>query len=236
MTDIRPRVWCAMAGPVAIIVALIGWLIAGILPKPPAADLSAEATVAFYTDNPTMVRAGITIAIFGLSGLGILSAAIAVRLLGAEGRHPVLSFTQLVAGTVTWVLLIFPMIIMNVAAFRPERSPELTVMLTDLAWIAFVPPVAPFVVQNVCIAAVIMMDNRETPVFPRWVAYVNLWVAFLFLPGVLSYFFHSGPFAWQGIFSFWLALTAYATWAFIMGFTLRRILRQEAFVHGGVSA
>jgi hypothetical protein len=169
----------------------------------------------------------VTLSIFGVSGVGILVAAVTIQLLKAEGRSPTLSFVQLVAGTVTWVLLLIPLVLMNVAAFRPDRSPEMTVMLNDMAWLLFVPPVAPFVVQNVAIALAILRDREDHPILPRWVAYANLWIAFLFLPGALPYFFKGGPFAWQGIFSFWLALTSYAAWAFIMGFSIRAAVRKE---------
>lgn len=224
----QTHIWSAMAGPIAIAFALVGWLIAGVLPKPPAADLDPADLVAFYADAPATFQAGVTLSIFGISGMGILVAAITIQLLKAEGPSPTLSFVQLISGTVTWVLLLVPLVIMNVAAFRPDRSPELTVMLNDLAWLLFIPPVAPFVVQNVAIALVILRDRVDDPILPRWVAYANLWVAFLFLPGVLSYFFKGGPFAWQGIFSFWLALTAYASWAVIMGFSIRAAIRKEA--------
>ncbi|MEV0110022.1 hypothetical protein AB0H42_27305 [Nocardia sp. NPDC050799] len=94
---------------------------------------------------------------------------------------------------------------------------------------------APFVVQNIAIALVVLRDRAERPILPRWVAYANLWVAFLFLPGVLSYFFKSGPFAWQGLFSFWLALSSYAAWAFIMGFALRKALLEEYAAAGSAA-
>lgn len=227
----RIRILCAWAGPAAIIGALIGWLIAGILPVPPAASLTADQVVDFYGTNPTAVRVGLLIAILSLSGVGALVAVIATTMLSMEGRHPVLTFLQLVSGAVTWTLLIVPLVIMNVAAFRPERSPELTLMLNDLAWILFIPPVGPFVVQNIAIGAAILLDKGATPVLPRWVGYVNLWVGFLFLPGTLAYFFTDGPFAWQGIFSFWLALAAYALWAFVMGFSIRAAIRREPAEH-----
>jgi hypothetical protein len=39
---------------------------------------------------------------------------------------------------------------------------------------------------------------------PRWVGYTSIWVGVLSLPGVVIPFFKSGPFAWNGIFAFWL--------------------------------
>lgn len=226
----RVHRWCALAGPVAIVVALVGWLVAGILPRPPASDLTPAEVVDFYTGNAVALKAGLALSVFGVSGMGVLSAALTVQLLKAEGRTPILSFVQLVSGTVTWVLLVVPLVIMIVAGFRVDRSPDLVVLLHDLAWLLFVPPVAPFVVQNVAIAGVILGDTTDRPVLPRWVGYANLWVAFLFLPGVLSYFFLSGPFAWAGVFAFWLALSAYAAWAFIMGLTLRSALAAQALL------
>lgn len=223
----RIRLICAWAGPAGIVGALIGWLIAGVLPVPPAASLTADQIVDFYTVNPTATRTGLLIAILALSGIGALVAVIAITMLSMEGRNPILSFLQLVAGAVTWVLLIVPLVIMQVATFRPDRAPELTLMLNDLAWILFIPPVGPFVVQNVAIGAAILLDRSAVPVLPRWIGYLNLWVAFLFLPGTLSYFFTGGPFAWQGIFSFWLALSAYALWAFVMGFSIRAAIKRE---------
>lgn len=223
----RTQELCALAGPAAIVVALVGWLVAGVLPFPPAADDSTAEIVAFYGENPTAVRAGLALAVLGLSGIGALVAVISLRMVQMPGQSPVMAFLQLVSGAVTWVMLIVPLVIMNVASFRPDRSPELTVTLNDLAWILFIPPVGPFLTQNVAIAVAVLSDRSPDPVLPRWVGFANLWVGFLFLPGLLAYFFKSGPFAWQGIFSFWLALAAYASWAFIMGFTVRAGLRHE---------
>jgi hypothetical protein len=222
------QIACALAGPVAIIGALIGWLIAGVLPIPPAADLSADQVVDFYSRNPVAMQAGLALAIVALGGIGALTAVIGTRMLRMEGQTPVLTFVQLIAGSVTWVMLIVPLVIMIVASFRPERSPEITMTLNDLAWLLFVPPVGPFLVQNAAIAIAILTDRSAEPVLPRWVAYTNLWIAFLFLPGILAYFFKSGPFAWHGIFAFWLALSAYAAWAFVMGLTVRRSILREA--------
>ncbi len=116
---------------------------------------------------------------------------------------------------------------MNVAAFRPDRAPELTVTLTDLAWILFVTPIGPFIAQNLAVAGAVLTDRASTPVFPRWVGYANLWIALLFCPAGLAYFFKGGPFAWQGIFAFWLGLVMYSAWLVVMFITVRRAIRTE---------
>jgi hypothetical protein len=60
------------------------------------------------------------------------------------------------------------------------------------------------------------------------VAYVNFWVAFSFIPDPLAFFFHSGPFAWRGIFIFWLALTTYSIFLVVMGLTLRKAIKESS--------
>ncbi|MDT5390662.1 MAG: hypothetical protein QOE04_4303, partial [Mycobacterium sp.] len=106
------------------------------------------------------------------------------------------------------------------------RSPELTMTLNDIAWLLFITPIAPFIIQNVAIGVAILNDKRQT--LPRWVGYVNFWIAFSFIPDPLAFFFHSGPFAWRGIFIFWLALTTYSVFLVVMGLTLRKAIRESA--------
>ena len=59
-------------------------------------------------------------------------------------------------------------------------------------------------IQCLSIAAAIL-NKADQDVFPRWLGYFNVWVAVLLLPAVLLPFFKHGPFAWHGIFEFWLA-------------------------------
>ncbi|RUP27254.1 MAG: hypothetical protein EKK51_27645, partial [Mycolicibacterium sp.] len=106
-------------------------------------------------------------------------------------------------------------------SFRPDRNPEITVTLNDIAWLLFLTPIAPFMIQNIIIGMTILRDPLSR--VPRWVGYVNFWVAASFVPDVLAFFFHSGPLAWNGILVFWLALTTYAVFLVVMGLTMRNV-------------
>jgi hypothetical protein len=88
------------------------------------------------------------------------------------------------------------MLIMAIAGFRPDRDPEITVMLNDLSWLLFITPIAPFIIQNLAIAAAALRGDGS--VLPRWLGYLNCWIGFTFSFDVLAYAFHSGPFAWNG--------------------------------------
>jgi hypothetical protein len=213
---------CAWSGPATVVVALLGWLIAGVLPMPLGSDSTTAQVVDFYSHD-TRVLIGLVIASIGVSLVFPLIALIGVFMLRMEGRTPVLTFIQLITGAATGVLLLIPMLLMAVIAFRPDRNPELTVLMNDVAWLLFLTPIAPFMIQNAAIGTAILTDRRG--VLPRWVGYLNYWLALLFIPDPLAFFFHRGPFAWRGIFVFWLALAAYSVFLIVMGFVLAKAVR-----------
>jgi hypothetical protein len=215
---------CAWAGPATVVVALIGWLIAGVLPIPLGSESSVEQVVDFY--GHTRVLVGLVISSVGICLVFPLIAVIGVHMVRMEGRTPILTFLQLITGAATGVLLLLPMLLMAVIAFRPDRNPELTVTLNDIAWLLFITPIAPFMIQNVAIGVAILNDKRQT--LPRWVGYVNFWIALSFIPDPLAFFFHSGPFAWRGIFIFWLALTTYSIFLVVMGVMLHKAVKESA--------
>ncbi len=101
-------------------------------------------------------------------------------------------------------------------------------MLNDLSWIFAVLPWPPAFMQNIAIAAAILTDKSANPIFPRWVAYMNIWVSLAYIPGGLLPFFKSGPFAWNGILVFWLAGSVFIIWFVAMTvMLLKAIKRQE---------
>ena len=220
----RIQLLCAWSGPAVVVLTLIGFLIAGVLPLPLGPDDTTEKVVNFY-GHDTRVAAGLVIATLGLCLVFPLIALIGVHMLRMEGRTPILTFLQLITGAATGVLLVMPMILMTIIPFRPDRSPELTVTLNDISWLLFLTPIGPFIIQNLAIGTAILSDR--TGILPRWVGYLNLWVALSFVPDVLAFFFHSGPFAWRGIFIFWLAFVAYAVFLIAMGLVLRKAVKDS---------
>ena len=122
----------------------------------------------------------------------------------------------------------FPVMILGVAAFRPERDPQITQALNDLAWLIIIPAFPTFIAQFLAIAFGIFQDTTPTPVFPRWAAYFNAWAAVLFVPGGFAYFFRTGPFAWNGLLAFWVAAGAFFVWLLVMTWLTLRAINNEA--------
>lgn len=221
---------CGWCGPLTVAVASIGWLLAGVLPFPLGPSQSSTEVVSFYASG-VRVPMGLAVASVGLSLVIPLVAGVGYVMI-RQRASLLLALVQLVTGTVTAALLVASMLIMATAGFRPERSPEVTMALNDLSWLLFLTPVGPFVIQNVAIAAAAL--SSPTPLFPRWLGFLNLWVGFTFTFDVLAFAFKSGPFAWNGVFIFWLALTTYSIWLLAMGSSLRQLARNGSLT-GAVS-
>ncbi|MGR8948077.1 MAG: hypothetical protein ACU84Q_08525 [Gammaproteobacteria bacterium] len=206
------------------------WTVAGMFP-PTAPALGPEEVAAIYQAGAGQLRLGLLIGMISAAFTIPWIALIAIYMARAEGgRFPILSITQCVAGAVTVVILLFPFVFWTVAAYRPERSPELIQLFSDLGWMLIVMTFGPFFVQLVSIGLAILLDRNAQPIFPRWTAYFNIWVAVLFIPGALITFFESGPFAWNGILAFWLPLAVFFGWYFVMFAVLLKVIKEQEAV------
>jgi hypothetical protein len=205
---------------------------------PPLSPTSSPEEIAqFFVDHKLWVR-------FGIAG-GMLSAvlafpflaAIVLRIRRVEGRWGMLSITQLFAATVFVPALIFPLIVLAAAAFRPEfRSPEVTQALNDIFWLWFIGIVGTLVVQNVTLAIAAFVDRTEPPTFPRWYGYLNLWVATLSMPGCVVVVFNDGPLAWNGVFAFYIPGLVLVVWIFVTTAVMLRSISAEKSAEASVVA
>jgi len=224
----KTQIACAACGAGFVILFTLGWIIvAGLVPAP-SPSLDAAEIAAFYRADTGAIRFGMLIAMFSAALTIPWIAVIAIQMRRTEGDYPVLTVTQVVAGAATIFLLTLPVMIWTVAAFRPERAPELLMLLNDFGWIVLIMTFPPFFVQLVSIGLAIVSDKHDRPVFARWLGYFNIWVAILFMPGGLITFFKTGPFAWNGLLAFWLPLTVFFLWYIVMFFALVKAIRQPA--------
>lgn len=216
--------WCAPLYVLGILVGLV--LLARFIPPPPA-YLTADQVAALYQDHTLRIRIGLFLAMAFTSLLAPFSAVIAVQMMRREGHRPVLSMTQLVNGAIGSLVLLIAFMIMMAAAFDPTRPTEITKAIHDLGWLMLLLPFPPFCIQYVAIGLQILQDHSAQPLFPRWVAYFNFWIAISFIPTGLVGFFKIGPVTWHGVIGFWIPTISYATWFMVMFFVLRPAIRKD---------
>ena len=184
-----------------------------------------DEVASLHQTDFTGIRVGMVIAMFGALMAMPLGATNAYLISRIEGFFGPLSILQVMGAVGMAVLTFYPPMWWLIASFRPERSAELTQMLNDAAWLQWVGGLTIYYPTILTIAVAAFLDKSPRPYYPRWFAFANLWVAVLLLPGQLIFFFKHGPFAWNGLISFYLAFTVFALWFPVAFVVMRRAVR-----------
>lgn len=215
--------WCGLGFTVCI---LAGMLLAGFIP-PPSPALNPADVSAIYTGNLTGVRLGGVMMMLGAALFIPFTALIARYIIRIEGGVGVVTMMQIMAGLTNMILFFYPAIWWLTASFRTERGTDLTQVLHDAAWIQFVGALFPFLFQLVSVAIACFIDDSKKPVFPRWFGFLNLWTIVLYFPGQMIFFFKTGPFAWNGLFAYWVPGSTFFAWVLLMFFVLKKAIKEE---------
>jgi hypothetical protein len=224
-TDQRICLWLVPAFGALLVVAF--WIFPGFFP-PMSPAMTAEEVATFYRDHVGEIRASMIIVnLCGISFIPFFMVIVVqMQRMGNPSRAFAYSYLSAAASGAT--LFALADLAWLIAAFRPERDPQLTQLLNDLAWIAFITPVGFIIAQNLCLALAIFMDSRQTPVFPRWVGHFNIVAALLMTPGAFAMMFMHGPLAWDGLLAFWVRIGTYCLYLAVMFFVVRATINQQA--------
>lgn len=208
---------CLWTGPVLVVMFAIAMVpLTGFIPPPHPSD-SAEEIAQLYRDDVDAIRLGLAIGIVAMALIAPFGIGIASLLRGSEPGVPVLTYVQIAGIAIGTSVAVIMCLVWGTAAFRPdELAPDTTRMLNDLAWFFFLFSFAPFSIWLVAVGLAIISDKRTPAAFPRWVAYLNFWLAILFIPAVLMIFFKDGAFAYNGAVAFWVPTLAFFGWVSIM--------------------
>lgn len=221
-------VWCGPLMTVLWIGAFV--FVAGFIP-PSDPMASAEEIVKLYAENTTGIRLGLVIAMLGSALLVPFGVAISRQLKNIKGAKP-LADTQLLSCALFSVEFIVPIALWMGVAYRFDgRAADITRTLHDVGWIMFVAVTWSLWVQLIATGIAIFIDKKPVPTFPRWVGYLNLWVALLIIPTSTVLFFKSGPFAWNGLIGLYIPLASYVIWFIGMTWAMHKSLILE--IRGG---
>jgi hypothetical protein len=187
---------------------------------PPSPAWDATKIDALFTDRAIPIRIGMVLGLIAVTLLIPYFAEISVQIARVERGLPVLAMIQFGGAVLLIVFFQLCGMLWITATFRSELEPAVTRMLNDLSWLMFVMVFPAYVFQLSCIALASFMDQSERPVWPRWVGYLNLWVALGGAGGGIAVFFKSGPFAWNGVVGFYIPILAFIAWIGVMTYYL----------------
>jgi hypothetical protein len=213
---------------IAIIWVSAFFLFPGFL-HPMSPTMSADSVADFYRDETARIR--YSMILFNWFGVGLIPTVmlLAMQVRRMAHRTPILSYSLIACAGGPPCLFLIANMFWLLGSFRPERSPELTQLLNDLAWVTFTVLVPYLIAQCLLLALAIYWDRQEQPVFKTWVAHFNLLVAVALAPAAFGALTFSGPLAWDGLLSFWVKNVAIAVWIVVMGVVLgQTILSRRA--------
>jgi len=226
--NVRTQQVCLWTAPGVALIMLIAFVAFPGFRPPMSPELPAAEVAAFYADNTAMIR--FSMVVYNLCGIMLVPffTVIVVQMKRMATQSHVFAYCYLTAAVSGATIFALSNMFFLVAAFRPERDPELIMVLNDLAWIVFIAPVGMVVVQNVLLSLAIYFDSGPARVFPRWVGHFSLVTAAAIAPAACAGVVTTGPLAWDGVVSFWLRNIAYTAFVLVMFFVLRAALRRQA--------
>jgi hypothetical protein len=213
---------------VSTIVFGLAWVFLIRLMPLPAPTQSAENVARFYAENTLSIRLGATICSWTSAFLVPISVVVSVQLARLEKGVPVWSILYFAGGILTSIFLVLPPVLWGVAAFTPSRPPEVTLVLHELAILMFVTTAQFFLFYMVALVVVTFSQASDTrSPFPRWFGYLTVWVALITEVGAVGYLTKHGPFAWNGLFVFWLPFGIGFAWLAVLAILLLRALKLQ---------
>ena len=110
--------------------------------------MTATQGAAFFREHPTMIR--FSMIVFDLCGVMLVPffMLIVVQMKRMATPSHVFAYSYLSGVATGATLFAIADLFWLIAAFRPERSPDLVVLLNDMAWIVFTAPVGMLVAQK----------------------------------------------------------------------------------------
>ena len=197
--------------------------------QPMSPTMSAEEVAAFYRDPQNLPRIRYSMIVFNWFAVGLIPmlALIVLQIRRMAHRTPIFSYAIIACAAGGPTIFLLADLFWLLAAFRPERDPQLTLLLNDFAWVTFASQVGFLIAQSVILALAIYLDRQARPVFQRWVAHFNLVVAAALLPAAFVGLALGGAIAWDGWLSFWVRNVAIGLWIVVMGVVLGQAIYRQ---------
>lgn len=185
---------------------------AALLPAPSPLS-SAEVIASRFAENAVGIQIGCTLMLVGFSLWIPWSAVVAAWARRIEKGAPILSYAMIVSGAVAVLIVVMIAFFWALAAFRPgEVSADITLTLNDAGWLLFLIPWAPFTVWAILFAMLILQDDSEQPLVPRWVAGLSFCFGLVLVLAFAPLIFKSGTFAYDGLIGMIIPLMAFEGW------------------------
>lgn len=179
-------------------------------PRSPSASM--PEILDFMGSQNLLIACLILTLVFGLAPVSNAVYLIQIKRMSVS---PVLRYCVMLGSmTGTIVGMLFPLFCFGLGAFRPGYDPKILAMLYDFGYLAFIGSLGCFCIMWMAFGLAIILDQNN--VLPKWLGYYTVWQYVTELMAAPVWIAKSGPFAWNGIMTFWFAMALFVSWQFIV--------------------
>lgn len=208
---------CNWAGLIFAIGYASSWGVMGFNTPPFEPIIDQMTLYNHYVDNNTRIKLAFVLSIFFMPIYFVWSSVVSRVMQTIEGNRGPLSIVEQMGGATTVITGCVAGVCWLTAGFRiEERTPEIVRVLHDFGWLYFDTTFMVTSLQMLAMAVVFLSDKREVPLIPKWLNFYTILMAFIFIALLLLPFLYEGPFAWSGLFNFWIALVGWFVWVILM--------------------
>jgi hypothetical protein len=197
----------------------------GKVMPPPKPGLTQQEIVTFVESNARSMQSAWVLLSLTLGFASLSSGLIVTQMRRMRGVSPALAYAYLAVLAVAALPgCLFCGLMFALAAFR-QRDPQVVAMLYDMGMLSFVGSLGCFVTQYLVFAIAIFLDRRG--IFPKWLAYMSLWGIVTELVAIPIWIFRSGPYAWDGLISFYLGTVIFVVWEICLIVCLYKAIKRQ---------
>jgi hypothetical protein len=220
--------------PVMVLIWISAFLLFPGFVHPMSPTMSAEQVAAFYRNPANLSRIRFSMILFNWFCVCLIPVLmlLVMQMRRMAHRTPILSYCMIACAAGGPAIFLIANLFWLLAAFRPERPPELTQLFNDLAWVTFTIQVPYLIMQSVLLALAIYWDRQDRPVFKPWVAHFNLVIAAMLVPAAFTGLGLGGAMAWDGLLPFWVKNISIAVWIVVMGVVIGQTIRRQGIEDG----
>ena len=202
---------CALSMLLSIVALFYSGLVGHFAPHPLHTDPAVQVAQFYQQHGPRIL----IFAFVGCISTTLMMpafCALSVAILDMQPRNRILAILQVTAGTIATVGPFLSTMFLAAAVVRPDNSPEVLAVLTDLAIIFIELSTLPALLQGLSIAGAILSDRSAEPVLPRWYGWLSLVWGFLAQGGLFAIFYQTGPFSATGVIGIIVPIVSLVVW------------------------
>lgn len=201
---------------------------------PPQAWWGLARIVQWFNDNRTGLLVGFGI-IFLMGSFSLGSTALIAYSVRRMSVSPAFAYSYLIIYSLAAVPgMLLTCIALVVGAMRPDRDPRLLSLLYDMGFLSFSGTMGIFLIGSVIWAVAILLDKNR--VLPKWFGYLNICNALTEVVVATCCIMKSGPFAWNGVISFYINMVVFAAYTGVFITQLQKMIQREDFGTGVLPA